>query len=238
MAKTIGIILLCFLLAIAFIQPLRDYMNALFHHDEFREENAIGTVSTYNPRVREIQMILTDAGYYDDVQDGLMGEKTRMALKTFQQAHGVKVTGYIDSQTLLAINRIEKREFSPVVSSQEQSSPTVIILPAPVTLRPPPASPPPVPEEAPPPEQPRQKSAPETLQKGLQSTIPGTEDSHDWSKKVQSALKKAGLYNGSVDGKIGTRTKKAIKEFQSANGLKPDGVVGKETWEKLRKCLE
>src|SRR3989338_6290313 len=43
---------------------------------------------------------------------------------------------------------------------------------------------------------------------------------------IQKALKDAGYYTGNVDGKIGAKTRKAIKEFQSANGLNPDGVVG------------
>lgn len=48
-------------------------------------------------------------------------------------------------------------------------------------------------------------------------------------KEIQIALKNAGFYNGSIDGKIGKQTKKAIKEFQAANGLKADGIVGPKT---------
>ena len=57
-------------------------------------------------------------------------------------------------------------------------------------------------------------------------------------KKVQSALKKTGFYNGPIDGKIGEKTKKALKEFQKANGLEIDGVVGKKTWIRLQKYLD
>src|SRR4030042_3045580 len=49
-------------------------------------------------------------------------------------------------------------------------------------------------------------------------------------KKIQKALKGAGLYDGPIEGRIGKRTKKAIKEFQKANGLTDDGIVGKKTW--------
>jgi Putative peptidoglycan binding domain len=54
-------------------------------------------------------------------------------------------------------------------------------------------------------------------------------------KKVQSALKNSGFYKGSIDGKVGNLTKKAIMEFQRANSLKVDGIVGKQTWAKLSK---
>lgn len=57
-------------------------------------------------------------------------------------------------------------------------------------------------------------------------------------KKIQRALKKAGFYNGPVDGKVGKNTKDAIKEFQKKNRLKSDGVVGKKTWAELSKYLD
>lgn len=54
------------------------------------------------------------------------------------------------------------------------------------------------------------------------------------SRDIQSALKSAGYYQGSVDGKIGPGTKDAVKAFQRDHGLSPDGVVGRQTWEKLK----
>ena len=61
------------------------------------------------------------------------------------------------------------------------------------------------------------------------------ESSKERTKDIQSYLKNAGFYGGMVDGVKGTATRKAIKDFQSANGLKPDGVVGPKTWELLCK---
>jgi len=55
--------------------------------------------------------------------------------------------------------------------------------------------------------------------------------------EIQTALKNAGFYTGTVDGKLGPKTKKAIEAFQSANGLKADGKVGPKTWEALSKHL-
>ncbi len=56
--------------------------------------------------------------------------------------------------------------------------------------------------------------------------------------QVQLALKKAGYYNGTVDGKIGEKTKKAVAEFQSAHNLKADGVIGRKTWNVLKAYLD
>lgn len=53
------------------------------------------------------------------------------------------------------------------------------------------------------------------------------------TKQIQQALKNAGFYQGSVDGKSGPMTKDAVREFQRVHGLKDDGVVGKQTWTKL-----
>ncbi len=55
--------------------------------------------------------------------------------------------------------------------------------------------------------------------------------------EIQTALKNAGYYSGSIDGKIGPKSKKAIQDFQSANDLKVDGKVGAKTWAVLSKYL-
>jgi murein L,D-transpeptidase YcbB/YkuD len=56
-------------------------------------------------------------------------------------------------------------------------------------------------------------------------------------KQIQNALKNAGYNPGPIDGKMGKRTKEAIKAFQRANDLKVDGKVGKGTWRILKKYL-
>ena len=55
--------------------------------------------------------------------------------------------------------------------------------------------------------------------------------------EIQTALKHAGFYIGKIDGKLGPKSKKAIEDFQSANGLKADGKVGPKTWEVLGRHL-
>jgi peptidoglycan hydrolase-like protein with peptidoglycan-binding domain len=53
------------------------------------------------------------------------------------------------------------------------------------------------------------------------------------NRQIQTALKNAGYDPGTIDGKLGAKSKKAIKDFQAANGLKADGKIGAKTWAKL-----
>ena len=57
------------------------------------------------------------------------------------------------------------------------------------------------------------------------------------NKKIQTALKNAGYYNGAVDGKIGPASRRAIEAFQTSQGLKADGKVGPRTWKALEPFL-
>lgn len=60
-----------------------------------------------------------------------------------------------------------------------------------------------------------------------------------WSKRdtrrIQTALKRSGFSPGTIDGVFGSKTVGAVKRFQTKNGLKADGIVGKRTWAKLKK---
>lgn len=48
-------------------------------------------------------------------------------------------------------------------------------------------------------------------------------------KEIQTRLKNWGYYSGSVDGIYGSQTEKAVRYFQSKNGLSVDGQVGNQT---------
>lgn len=51
--------------------------------------------------------------------------------------------------------------------------------------------------------------------------------------KVQERLNKLGYSCGKPDGKMGTKTKSALKAFQKDRGLKADGVIGPQTLKAL-----
>lgn len=48
-------------------------------------------------------------------------------------------------------------------------------------------------------------------------------------QEIQKRLKSWGYYTGDVDGVFGSRTEKAVRWFQSKNGLTVDGKVGQQT---------
>lgn len=52
-------------------------------------------------------------------------------------------------------------------------------------------------------------------------------------RRIQARLKELGYYTGNVDGDFGASTEAAVKAFQSANNLSPDGRVGSKTYQAL-----
>ena len=60
------------------------------------------------------------------------------------------------------------------------------------------------------------------------ATIPYGEQS-DNVRRMQMKLKDKGYYRGTVDGKFGPATRKAVVKFQTAVGLTPDGKPGDKT---------
>lgn len=48
--------------------------------------------------------------------------------------------------------------------------------------------------------------------------------------RIQSMLSAVGYSPGPIDGVFGPQTVSAVKGFQAAKGLMPDGIVGPNTW--------
>ncbi len=57
-------------------------------------------------------------------------------------------------------------------------------------------------------------------------------------QQTQRALKKAGLYQGEIDGRMSPQINSAVIAFQRSKGLHPDGIVGARTWEEVKKYLK
>jgi len=82
------------------------------------------------------------------------------------------------------------------------------------------------------------EATPTTTSAVTKSELPSTAaTSKPTLKEIQTALKNAGYYTGTVDGKSGPLTKRAIEDFQKANNLGVDGKVGAKTWAMLSPYL-
>jgi peptidoglycan hydrolase-like protein with peptidoglycan-binding domain len=55
--------------------------------------------------------------------------------------------------------------------------------------------------------------------------------------RLQEGLHQLGYDAGAVDGIFGPNTERAVKEFQTNNGLAADGVVGPKTWTALEEAF-
>jgi peptidoglycan hydrolase-like protein with peptidoglycan-binding domain len=116
-----------------------------------------------DPRIQEAQRLLTEQAYAPGPVDGLMGSRTREALKRFQNDRGLTVSGKADERTLEALRSLAKpaRKETPPLLENPPAPPaptppsgiTPLPVPLPVlpALMPPPEITPPVsPASAPP----------------------------------------------------------------------------------------
>lgn len=222
MLKAIGLFLLVSILVMMFVPQTRDCVeSALFGKQGKSEEKVIGPVSGFNPRVREMQEVLKSTGLYSGPTDGMMSRDVRTAIKGFQKTHGLKPTGIVDKTTYAVLNK-EKEKIKNRSRGSSRAKP-ISIQAVSARLKP----------------QESKDDAPADSKAKLQDEIMGYRlKSKERTKQVQTALKKAGFYNGEIDGKMGLRTKAAIAAFQKTKGLNPDGVAGQQTFDALKVYLD
>lgn len=78
-------------------------------------------------------------------------------------------------------------------------------------------------------------STPAAAQPPTTTLMPG--NSGRQVKRLQRALAQLGYSPGRIDGNYGPATESALKRFQRANGLQPDGVLGPKTLNALKEKL-
>ena len=76
---------------------------------------------------REIQNALTEAGFYTGAIDGMIGKKTRAAIRAFQEKNGLTADGVCGSKTWEKLKAYleEAQEMDADVVDQELTAPTV-----------------------------------------------------------------------------------------------------------------
>ncbi|MDD5634005.1 MAG: peptidoglycan-binding domain-containing protein [Candidatus Omnitrophica bacterium] len=74
-------------------------------------------------------------------------------------------------------------------------------------------------------------------QRSTESTSTYSDKVKMTAEDIQIALKNAGYYNGAIDGKLGNRSRQAIKKFQADNNITADGIAGAQTKKLLKAYL-
>lgn len=130
-----------------------------------------------------------------------------------------KVTGNYLNVTMDAVKRFQRENGLPDTGKADIATLTKlysddIVMPTPDPL----ATPAPVPT-----------LPPDIEYKGVVSYG----DKNDRVAKVQERLAALGFFDRKVTGGFYQHTNTSVKEFQKYNGIKPDGVVGEDTWKAM-----
>lgn len=138
--------------------------------------------------------------------DGIIGTDTTSVIKDFQKAQGLEADGIVGSKTIAALYSM------PSIGSNAVEVKT--LEPAQVSDAP---IEPPVSKGIMTKQEPTKEVAPVVMPEELSV------------EQIQGYLTIEGFDVGGVDGKMGPKTRRAIREFQKSKGLKADGIVGKNT---------
>jgi len=213
------------------VGPLHEGIGGLFLRNPTSPQTGQMTQSAFPPPLADVQRALQEAGFNPGSIDGHMGRRTRGALKAFQSAKGLKASGEVDRKTWQVLQEANTTRTAslpsvakhpkpaPAVSAREEEPVPSPELQAAVAI-------------------PAEDSAPATKEEMRAAIMEYRLRSPDRIKKVQLALREAGFDPGLIDGELGHRTDQALRAFQKAQGLEPDGIVGVKTWTALSEYLE
>ena len=154
------------------------------------------------------QSRLTDLGYYHGKCSGNYLEGTQSAVRRFQKYNGFRETGKLDVPTWTVL-------FSTAATARDGSQPYATPSPVP--------TPTPIPTPTP-----YATPEPFTYSRKLEYGSSG-----DLVKRLQDRLRELGFYDAKSSGGYYEITQKAVRTFQSHNGLSADGVAGRQTQELL-----
>lgn len=84
--------------------PARKYQGCISGLKQFAPDIKLKQNSS---QVESVQKLLDKYNYNPGPADGLLGKKTELALKNYQKAHNLPVTGQIDEATLIAMKLIK-----------------------------------------------------------------------------------------------------------------------------------
>ncbi len=151
--------------------------------------------------VSELQRNLAALEYYTGSITGSYGDLTYEAVRLFQRANGLSGDGIAGPRTLAAIaGALGKETVTPPASG-------TVTVPTPAPQLPNLAS---------------------IDRLNIEWTLRrSSRNGH--VTRLQRALTALGYFSGKVDGAFGAQTEQAVIAYQTAKGLKPDGIAGRAT---------
>jgi peptidoglycan hydrolase-like protein with peptidoglycan-binding domain len=192
-------------------------------------------------RVQELQRELTGQGYEPGPDDGRYGPRTTDAVKRFQRAKNLPDDGVADQATLQALHG-QKPNQQPFMRREERVKElqhqlsALGLEPGLIDGR----------------YGPKTTDAVRRFQRAHDLPVDGIADPVTLNalkasvngspftvrtervKELQRELHRNGLEPGMVDGRYGPQTTQAVKRFQEAHNLAPDGIADPETLSQIR----
>jgi peptidoglycan hydrolase-like protein with peptidoglycan-binding domain len=181
-------------------------------------------VFKYDATVEDVQRELLATGHFKGLVDGVNGQKTKIAIQTFQQEAGLPVTGEITSDLINHIRYTRKVKAASEYTGSINPAPevpavaTLQLVSEPVLAEPEAAVDAPV--------VPKPKKI---LKKATATVVPKPVAAKPAQNtnviRVQKALAAKGYAVGAANGKMSAATRAAILKFELDNGLPMDGVI-------------
>jgi peptidoglycan hydrolase-like protein with peptidoglycan-binding domain len=163
------------------------------------------------PSVRALQQDLRRAGFYQAQITQVYDVRTEDAVKRFQKASGLEVSGIAGATTAKKLENWKP----PVKTTQVRKSTTARVT-----------------EQKPIAQNVSNKTT-TTGTKQRTSSILGKGDEGESVRILQERLRVAGYYYGNATGIFGPITEESVKRFQTAYNLESDGLVGPATIRRL-----
>lgn len=205
------------------------------------------TAGNRGPEVLACQHLLAESGHLTDTADGVYGPATERAVRAFQKAKDLPVSGTVDEKTMEALRKesgAEKGELvqgargSRVKEAQERLQASGFLSGAADGVYG---------------SQTREAVRRFQREKGL--SVSGKIDDRTWKAlsetpkgghelrqgdrgmrvaHLQNLLTLHGFAPGAMDGIYGSGTAEKVRDFQRFCGMEPTGTVNEAVWEKLR----
>jgi len=175
--------------------------------------------------VKKLQNFLKDQGYFAGTVDGIFGPNLYTALKKFQAANGINMTGSVGPLTFNKLNEIAGNTSDVQTATTTPKKIVKITMTTTGTV-----------------------STPGNISKGVDLSSMTTSgpftkvvlylERGDDVQKIQQFLHDQGYFPGTPDGLFGPTTYTAIRKFQIANGIRVTGAIGSLTLDKMNELSQ